>query len=615
MRSYLLALLLLPLQLPQLARAQELARGQVLRAIDPPRLPLPLSPGGSCSFVVPCARSEDLAGHLRGALLVMDAGRDTRPAVHFGISVSLWRWAEWGAAWYASFGNSPAGLDLRQGPISLWGRFSTPRGLLSRDKEQGLFLAAQAQHDVARGDFSQGGRLFPDASTLTAVVEYRKWRIHAAASAALQFADGTAYKGVQAGGGLWLTLFKSLQIGGEILGRAGALEGEPEGRTAYLAVLGARFIDEYGTGGGLAYLRGDGQEIPQSSFMGSFSWSVGKQYKRPPASRPPLTQQDFWWLFGYRDPIVGADGWIWSDDGKRRLGQYGNPHPSFISPLLGRHVLRVGDHVLWRPRDGAIRHLVNGNWEWAGYSHPGLHLNQGRAIDDAVAQGVRPPVARPPTWTGLARPIRRPLPGEMPPLSWYRLRDEPGRVEPARGAQAPPPTWTPPAPFNFTSRPQWSAPGQVPPELRGAPAGVRQILFGPHNTTEGCFNFTERPQWSTPRPEPRPGPYDHLKPPRTIAPGKEPTRMQRRLMYGENEGEHGGKLRDDYTGEALVRPQQSKKGVTPPDNEAQIDHVRAAHPQAGQAPGTNAYPNLRITSRRYNRLKSNRPPTIEELKR
>lgn len=61
---------------------------------------------------------------------------------------------------------------------------------------------------------------------------------------------------------------------------------------------------------------------------------------------------------------------------------------------------------------------------------------------------------------------------------------------------------------------------------------------------------------------------------------------------------NGGALRDDATGAELVKPQKSKKGVTPPANEAHIDHIV---PKA--AGGTNDYSNLRVISRESNLAK------------
>ena len=103
------------------------------------------------------------------------------------------------------------------------------------------------------------------------------------------------------------------------------------------------------------------------------------------------------------------------------------------------------------------------------------------------------------------------------------------------------------------------------------------------------------------------GPYDHLPPPRTVAPGKKPSAVQKERMRAANMKANDGKLIDDYTGSELVPASKSKKGVTPPPNEAQVDHRIPA-----SLGGDNSYENLRITSRQHNRNKSNRMPTDDE---
>ena len=74
----------------------------------------------------------------------------------------------------------------------------------------------------------------------------------------------------------------------------------------------------------------------------------------------------------------------------------------------------------------------------------------------------------------------------------------------------------------------------------------------------------------------------------------------------ENKKRNGGILRDDTTGEELVLPKKSKKGIKPPDNEAQIDHIDAKQPKESDAtPGSNSYKNAQVLSRKNNREKSN----------
>ncbi len=97
------------------------------------------------------------------------------------------------------------------------------------------------------------------------------------------------------------------------------------------------------------------------------------------------------------------------------------------------------------------------------------------------------------------------------------------------------------------------------------------------------------------------GPYNHLPAPKRIEPGKDVTRMQKREIRKANAEKNGGVYRDDDTGELLSAPQQSRKGVTPAPNEAQIDHVK---PKA--AGGTNDYSNLRVISRERNIAKGSK---------
>lgn len=102
-------------------------------------------------------------------------------------------------------------------------------------------------------------------------------------------------------------------------------------------------------------------------------------------------------------------------------------------------------------------------------------------------------------------------------------------------------------------------------------------------------------------------PYGHLPPPRTVAPGKKPSAVQKERMRAANMKANEGKLIDDYTGQELVPPAKSRKGVVPPPNEAQVDHRIPA-----SRGGDNSYDNLRLTSRQHNRSKSNRMPNDNE---
>lgn len=58
---------------------------------------------------------------------------------------------------------------------------------------------------------------------------------------------------------------------------------------------------------------------------------------------------------------------------------------------------------------------------------------------------------------------------------------------------------------------------------------------------------------------------------------------------------NGGKLRADLSGEPLVKTQRHQKGVTPPSNEAHVDHI--CERCTG---GTNSFSNARLLSREEN---------------
>ena len=97
----------------------------------------------------------------------------------------------------------------------------------------------------------------------------------------------------------------------------------------------------------------------------------------------------------------------------------------------------------------------------------------------------------------------------------------------------------------------------------------------------------------------RGGPYGHLEDSTTVGPYKDFTQTQKKNILSENEARNNGVILDDRTGEVLVRPEQSQKGVTPPPNEAQIDHV---YPKSQGGP--NSYANAEVRSRANNIDKS-----------
>jgi hypothetical protein len=97
------------------------------------------------------------------------------------------------------------------------------------------------------------------------------------------------------------------------------------------------------------------------------------------------------------------------------------------------------------------------------------------------------------------------------------------------------------------------------------------------------------------------GPYSHLEDPKNVGPGKDFTPAQKNKVIEENRKMNDGVVKSDQSGVEAVKPSKSQKGVTPPDNEWQIDHVVPK-----DKGGTNSYDNAQVLTRKENREKWNK---------
>ncbi|WP_329601776.1 HNH endonuclease family protein [Paraburkholderia antibiotica] len=103
------------------------------------------------------------------------------------------------------------------------------------------------------------------------------------------------------------------------------------------------------------------------------------------------------------------------------------------------------------------------------------------------------------------------------------------------------------------------------------------------------------------------GPYSNLTDSSSVGAGKNFTKTQKNNIYEQNMANNGGVLRSDVDGTELVMPSKSQSGVTPPSNEAQIDHIVPKNPaDPNTTQGTNSYSNAQVLSRTQNRQKSNK---------
>ena len=83
-------------------------------------------------------------------------------------------------------------------------------------------------------------------------------------------------------------------------------------------------------------------------------------------------------------------------------------------------------------------------------------------------------------------------------------------------------------------------------------------------------------------------------------PGAKYDKTRKSEILNENRTRNNGQLRSDKTGKILEQPKKSMKGVKPPKNEAQIDHIVAR-----ANGGTNSFSNAQVIERAANSAKSN----------
>jgi hypothetical protein len=94
--------------------------------------------------------------------------------------------------------------------------------------------------------------------------------------------------------------------------------------------------------------------------------------------------------------------------------------------------------------------------------------------------------------------------------------------------------------------------------------------------------------------------YSNIKNPKDVN-NPRVTPRQAKEMKAANRKHNNGVLRDDVTGEVAIDSKKPTRGITPPRNEAQVDHINPV-----SNGGTREMKNLQIRTRQNNRKKSNK---------
>ncbi len=104
--------------------------------------------------------------------------------------------------------------------------------------------------------------------------------------------------------------------------------------------------------------------------------------------------------------------------------------------------------------------------------------------------------------------------------------------------------------------------------------GVARVCRGPGAGRGGAYDFPDHP---------------------SVGDGKKLTQSQKDKVRDENKAQNGGQLKSDISGTDLVPPKQHEKGVTPPSNEAHVDHIKPR-----SQGGSNSFSNAQVISRQEN---------------
>ncbi|HRI52100.1 MAG TPA: EndoU domain-containing protein [Pseudomonadota bacterium] len=375
--------------------------------------PVLAAQGARCRFLAECSQFDAIGLHLGTSVAVRTDVRRSYVDAQGGLRLSLTAGevAEVGAAFAGHLVAAEAG-ELRAvgSPISLFVRgrlLPLPWGPLAAAP---LRLALGYQHELVTEPLGSGEAPGWSRGTLRLVAGQRLGRFELDGSVGLVLAqpEGERLRAVgyelAAGASLRLlgggTSGPELNLTAEALARAAVGSALPSQQALLLGLLG-RTASGYGGGLALGVTALEGQAGVLAMARLQISW--GKAHHNPWAERkaaePETTPAFIWMLLGAIDPVLGAQGCVWTDPKPQRPSRQwfciGHPAPDDPGQIVlpSKQRIPVGTHLwefgksLWL-NDGTkvVKIPLVARYRQKVWDYLAEHWPQGGAGADPAAQ-------------------------------------------------------------------------------------------------------------------------------------------------------------------------------------------------------------------------------------
>lgn len=324
-----------------------------------------VSPGARCRFLTECSQFDSIGLHLGTSVSVLtDAARSVAAQGGLQLSLTAGEVAEVGASVSGHLLRDAASeLRLIGSPLSLFVRgrlLPLPLGPLAAAP---LRLAVSYQHELVAEPLGAGEAPGWSRGTLRLVAGQTLGRLELDGSVGLTLAqpDGSRLRpvGFELAAGASLRLLgggesgAKLDLTAEAMTRSPVTSTLPSQQALLLGLLG-RTASGYSAGVALGMGAVDGQAGVLAMARLRVSW--GKAHRNPWAERnaaqPRTTPEFIWTLLGAIDPVLGADGCVWTDPKPQQPSRQwfciGHPDPDDPRQILlpDKQRIAAGTH-LW----------------------------------------------------------------------------------------------------------------------------------------------------------------------------------------------------------------------------------------------------------------------------